>query len=177
MKLYAYGELALWRTDWDQRFGPPEGPQQDTVERVLAEALALLRRPLSQCLLCRITMVPHERKRKGAGQVNKHEVRGWIEEIGTIPAGRVREVALFAAEAIGRGGIPIVEITLTVSRDEGHFAAQEGNSQHGGRCSRSYGRVSARQSLDAGHRWCRGARNRQRIDPRSAEPRRTNCRV
>jgi hypothetical protein len=28
--------------------------------------------------------------------------------------------------------------------------------------------VSARQSLDAGHRWCRGARNRQRIDPRSA---------
>ena len=61
------------------------------VARVLAEALefltaALLTRALFPMRLCRITMVPHERKRKGAGQVNKHEVRGWIEEIGTIPA-------------------------------------------------------------------------------------------
>jgi 2-dehydro-3-deoxyphosphogluconate aldolase / (4S)-4-hydroxy-2-oxoglutarate aldolase len=49
--------------------------------------------------------------------VNKHEVRGWIEEVGIIPAIRVRsaEDALFAAEAITRGGIPMVEITLTVS--------------------------------------------------------------
>jgi 2-dehydro-3-deoxyphosphogluconate aldolase/(4S)-4-hydroxy-2-oxoglutarate aldolase len=49
--------------------------------------------------------------------VNKHEVRGRIEEIGIIPAVRVRsaEDALFAAEAISRGGIAIVEITLTVS--------------------------------------------------------------
>jgi len=49
--------------------------------------------------------------------VNKHEVRGRIEEIGIIPAVRVRsaEEALFAAEAISRGGIAIVEITLTVS--------------------------------------------------------------
>ena len=49
--------------------------------------------------------------------MNKHEVRGRIEEIGIIPAVRVRsaEEALFAAEAISRGGIAIVEITLTVS--------------------------------------------------------------
>jgi len=49
--------------------------------------------------------------------VDKHEVRAWIEEVGIIPAVRVRSAddALFAAEAIARGGIPIVEITLTVS--------------------------------------------------------------
>jgi 2-dehydro-3-deoxyphosphogluconate aldolase/(4S)-4-hydroxy-2-oxoglutarate aldolase len=48
--------------------------------------------------------------------VQRHEVRAWIEEVGIIPAVRVRssEDALFAAEAISRGGIPIVEITLTV---------------------------------------------------------------
>jgi 2-dehydro-3-deoxyphosphogluconate aldolase/(4S)-4-hydroxy-2-oxoglutarate aldolase len=39
-----------------------------------------------------------------------------IEEIGIIPSIRVSstEDALFAAEAVSRGGIPIVEITLTV---------------------------------------------------------------
>jgi 2-dehydro-3-deoxyphosphogluconate aldolase/(4S)-4-hydroxy-2-oxoglutarate aldolase len=49
--------------------------------------------------------------------VNKHEVRAWIEDVGIIPAVRVRSAddALFAAEALARGGIPIVEITLTVS--------------------------------------------------------------
>jgi 2-dehydro-3-deoxyphosphogluconate aldolase/(4S)-4-hydroxy-2-oxoglutarate aldolase len=48
--------------------------------------------------------------------VKKHEVRAWIEEIGVIPAVRVRspEDALFAVEAIAQGGIPIAEITLTV---------------------------------------------------------------
>jgi 2-dehydro-3-deoxyphosphogluconate aldolase/(4S)-4-hydroxy-2-oxoglutarate aldolase len=48
--------------------------------------------------------------------VKRHEVRAWIEEVGIIPAVRVRssDDALFAAEAISRGGIPIVEITLTV---------------------------------------------------------------
>jgi 2-dehydro-3-deoxyphosphogluconate aldolase/(4S)-4-hydroxy-2-oxoglutarate aldolase len=48
--------------------------------------------------------------------VKKQEVRGWIEEVGVIPAVRVfsSEDALFAAEAITRGGIPILEITLTV---------------------------------------------------------------
>ena len=48
--------------------------------------------------------------------MKRHEVRAWIEEVGIIPAVRVRssDDALFAAEAISRGGIPIVEITLTV---------------------------------------------------------------
>jgi 2-dehydro-3-deoxyphosphogluconate aldolase/(4S)-4-hydroxy-2-oxoglutarate aldolase len=53
---------------------------------------------------------------EGAGPLNKQEVRRRIEEIGIIPAVRVSssEDAVFAAEAVSRGGIPIVEITLTV---------------------------------------------------------------
>jgi 2-dehydro-3-deoxyphosphogluconate aldolase / (4S)-4-hydroxy-2-oxoglutarate aldolase len=48
--------------------------------------------------------------------VDKQEVRARIEEVGIIPAVRVSssEDALFAAEAVSRGGIPIVEVTLTV---------------------------------------------------------------
>jgi 2-dehydro-3-deoxyphosphogluconate aldolase/(4S)-4-hydroxy-2-oxoglutarate aldolase len=48
--------------------------------------------------------------------LNQQEVRRRIEEIGIIPAVRVSssEDAVFAAEAVSRGGIPIVEITLTV---------------------------------------------------------------
>jgi 2-dehydro-3-deoxyphosphogluconate aldolase/(4S)-4-hydroxy-2-oxoglutarate aldolase len=48
--------------------------------------------------------------------VNKQEVRSRIEEIGIIPAIRVSstEDALFAAEAVSRGGIPIAEVTVTV---------------------------------------------------------------
>jgi 2-dehydro-3-deoxyphosphogluconate aldolase/(4S)-4-hydroxy-2-oxoglutarate aldolase len=48
--------------------------------------------------------------------VNKQEVRRRIEEVGIIPSIRVSSTddALFAAEAVSRGGIPIVEITLTV---------------------------------------------------------------
>jgi 2-dehydro-3-deoxyphosphogluconate aldolase / (4S)-4-hydroxy-2-oxoglutarate aldolase len=48
--------------------------------------------------------------------VNQQEVRARIEEIGIIPAVRVSSAddALFAAEAVSRGGIPIVEITLTM---------------------------------------------------------------
>jgi 2-dehydro-3-deoxyphosphogluconate aldolase / (4S)-4-hydroxy-2-oxoglutarate aldolase len=48
--------------------------------------------------------------------VNKQEVRSRIEEIGIIPSVRVSTTgdALFAAEAVARGGIPIVEVTLTV---------------------------------------------------------------
>jgi 2-dehydro-3-deoxyphosphogluconate aldolase/(4S)-4-hydroxy-2-oxoglutarate aldolase len=53
---------------------------------------------------------------EGASSVNKHEVRRRIEEIGIIPAIRVssQDDALFAAEAVSSGGIPIVEVTLTV---------------------------------------------------------------
>jgi 2-dehydro-3-deoxyphosphogluconate aldolase/(4S)-4-hydroxy-2-oxoglutarate aldolase len=48
--------------------------------------------------------------------VTKEEVRARIAEIGIIPAVRLysAEDALFAAEAICVGGIPIVEVTMTV---------------------------------------------------------------
>jgi 2-dehydro-3-deoxyphosphogluconate aldolase/(4S)-4-hydroxy-2-oxoglutarate aldolase len=48
--------------------------------------------------------------------MNKAEVRARIESIGIIPAVRVysAEDARFAAEAVSRAGIPIVEITMTV---------------------------------------------------------------
>jgi 2-dehydro-3-deoxyphosphogluconate aldolase/(4S)-4-hydroxy-2-oxoglutarate aldolase len=48
--------------------------------------------------------------------VNKDEVRSRIEEVGIIPAIRLSSAddAMFAAEAVYRGGIPIVEVTLTV---------------------------------------------------------------
>ena len=48
--------------------------------------------------------------------MNRQEVRRRIEEVGIIPSIRVSSTddALFAAEAVARGGIPIVEVTLTV---------------------------------------------------------------
>ncbi len=48
--------------------------------------------------------------------MTKEEVRARIQEIGVIPAVRFRsaEDARFATEAVSRGGIPIVEITMTV---------------------------------------------------------------
>ncbi len=48
--------------------------------------------------------------------MKKEEVRARIEEIGIIPAIRVStaEDARFAAEAVSRAGIPIVEISMTV---------------------------------------------------------------
>jgi 2-dehydro-3-deoxyphosphogluconate aldolase/(4S)-4-hydroxy-2-oxoglutarate aldolase len=48
--------------------------------------------------------------------MNKQEIRARIEEIGIIPAIRVHsaEDALFAAEAVASGGIPIVDVTITV---------------------------------------------------------------
>ena len=48
--------------------------------------------------------------------MTRQQVRARIEEIGIIPAIRVSspEDALFAAEAVSHGGIPIVEVTMTV---------------------------------------------------------------
>ncbi len=48
--------------------------------------------------------------------MKKEEVRARIEEVGIIPAIRVSSAqdAEFVAEAVSSGGIPIVEITLTV---------------------------------------------------------------
>ncbi|MGB7434474.1 MAG: bifunctional 4-hydroxy-2-oxoglutarate aldolase/2-dehydro-3-deoxy-phosphogluconate aldolase [Candidatus Acidiferrum sp.] len=50
--------------------------------------------------------------------MNKSETCARIQEVGIIPAVRVSsaEEAHFAAEAVCSGGIPIVEITLTVAR-------------------------------------------------------------
>jgi 2-dehydro-3-deoxyphosphogluconate aldolase / (4S)-4-hydroxy-2-oxoglutarate aldolase len=48
--------------------------------------------------------------------MNKEQVRARIQEVGVIPALRVQsaEDALFAAEAVCDGGIPIIEVTMTV---------------------------------------------------------------
>ena len=48
--------------------------------------------------------------------MNRQEVRRRIEEIGIVPSIRVSttEDALFAAEAVATGGIPIAEVALTV---------------------------------------------------------------
>ena len=48
--------------------------------------------------------------------MNKQEVRALIESIGIVPVIRASspEEARFAADAVCRGGIPIVEITMTV---------------------------------------------------------------
>ena len=48
--------------------------------------------------------------------MTREEVRTRIEEIGIIPAVRLysAEDALFAAEAVCAGGIPMVEVTMTV---------------------------------------------------------------
>ena len=48
--------------------------------------------------------------------MSKQEVRNRIEELGIIPSIRVSttEDAIFAAESVARGGIPIIEVTLTV---------------------------------------------------------------
>jgi len=48
--------------------------------------------------------------------LKKQEVLSRIQELGIIPSIRVSttEDALFAAEAVARGGIPIIEVTLTV---------------------------------------------------------------
>jgi 2-dehydro-3-deoxyphosphogluconate aldolase / (4S)-4-hydroxy-2-oxoglutarate aldolase len=50
--------------------------------------------------------------------MKKPEVRGLIEQIGIVPVIRASspEEARFAAEAVCQGGIPIVEITMTVPK-------------------------------------------------------------
>ena len=49
--------------------------------------------------------------------MKKEQIAHRIQEIGIIPAVRVTSAqdALFAAEAVSRGGIPIVEVTMTVA--------------------------------------------------------------
>lgn len=85
--------------------------------------------------------------------MNKQEVRRRIEEIGIIPAIRVSstEDALFAAEAVARGGIPIAEVTVTVP--EAHKAISH-LLQHVPHVIVGAGGISdvetARRCLDAG---------------------------
>ena len=55
-------------------------------------------------------------RRKDSVSMKKEEVQARIEEIGIVPAVRLSsaEDARFATEAVSHGGIPIVEITMTV---------------------------------------------------------------
>jgi 2-dehydro-3-deoxyphosphogluconate aldolase/(4S)-4-hydroxy-2-oxoglutarate aldolase len=55
-------------------------------------------------------------EQEGVGPMKREEVRARIEEIGIIPIVRVAsaEEARFAAEAVASGGIPIVEMAMTV---------------------------------------------------------------
>lgn len=57
--------------------------------------------------------------------MNKQEVRSRIEEIGIIPTIRVSAIedAVFAAEAVSRGGIPIVEVILKAAEASRVIAA------------------------------------------------------
>ena len=50
--------------------------------------------------------------------MKKEEIRARIEQLAIIPAVRAAndEDARFAAEAVSRGGLPIVELTMTVPR-------------------------------------------------------------
>ena len=50
--------------------------------------------------------------------MKRGEIRALIEEVGIFPAVRVSspELAIFAAESVNGGGIPIMEITMTVQR-------------------------------------------------------------
>ncbi len=56
--------------------------------------------------------------------MTKQEVRARIEELAIVPAVRAAnaEDALFAAEAVSRGGLPIVELTMTVPNATGLIA-------------------------------------------------------
>jgi 2-dehydro-3-deoxyphosphogluconate aldolase/(4S)-4-hydroxy-2-oxoglutarate aldolase len=55
-------------------------------------------------------------EQEGVGFMKREEVRARLEEIGIMPIVRVSsaEEARFAAEAVASGGIPIVEVAMTV---------------------------------------------------------------
>ena len=80
--------------------------------------------------------------------MKKHEVRGWIEETGVIAAVRVfsEEDALFAAQAVAEGGIPVVEIPLTVpdaTKVISHLVKTPSpHGRGGGRCEEGGNRAS-----------------------------------
>jgi 2-dehydro-3-deoxyphosphogluconate aldolase/(4S)-4-hydroxy-2-oxoglutarate aldolase len=85
--------------------------------------------------------------------MNKQEVRARIEEIGIIPTIRVSAIedAVFAAEAVSRGGITIVEVILAAAEASKVIAALVKKLPHlivgaGG----SLDLEAARRCLDAG---------------------------
>ena len=86
----------------------------------------------------------------------KQEIRSRIEEIGIIPAIRVHSAAdaIFAAEAVASGGIPIVEITITVPGAIDvirHLATQRLHVIQGAGTVLDLG--AARRCIDAGARF------------------------
>jgi 2-dehydro-3-deoxyphosphogluconate aldolase / (4S)-4-hydroxy-2-oxoglutarate aldolase len=88
--------------------------------------------------------------------MTKEAVRARIEEIGVIPAIRVYSVpdALFVAEAIAAGGIPIIEIPMTVP---GAVDVISEISRNGGETIAGAGTLldveTARRCLDAGAKF------------------------
>jgi len=88
--------------------------------------------------------------------VKKHEVRGWIEETGIVAAVRVysAEEAVFAAESVIEGGIPIVEVALTVpsaTKVISHLAAKYPHAVVGAGGVRKL--ETARKCLESGARF------------------------
>ena len=91
--------------------------------------------------------------------MTKHEVRGWIEETGVIAAVRVfsEEDAVFAAQAVAEGGIPVIEITLTVPNATqviSHLVKNHPRMVVGAGGVRKV--ATARQCLDAGAQFLTG---------------------
>jgi 2-dehydro-3-deoxyphosphogluconate aldolase/(4S)-4-hydroxy-2-oxoglutarate aldolase len=90
---------------------------------------------------------------EGKIAMTRQEVRTRIREVGIVPSIRVStaEDALFAAEAVAEGGIPIVEIPLTVP---GAMEVISHVVHHGSEILVGAGGVSdietARQCVDAG---------------------------
>ena len=85
--------------------------------------------------------------------MTREQVRSRIEEIGIIPAIRVAspEDALFAADAVCKHGIPIVEVTMTVPGALGvisELAAKNSNVITG--AGSVSGEETARRCIDAG---------------------------
>jgi 2-dehydro-3-deoxyphosphogluconate aldolase / (4S)-4-hydroxy-2-oxoglutarate aldolase len=88
--------------------------------------------------------------------MKREEVRARIEEIGIIPSIRVsnKDDAQFAAQSVSKGGIPIVEITMTVPNCLeliGHLVADRPEMIVG--AGSVFDIESARCALDAGAKF------------------------
>ncbi len=116
--------------------------------------------------------------------MDKSQVRYRIEEIGIVPAVRVSstEDARFAAEAVALGGIPIVEITMTVPGAI-HLIADFGETRSGYDCRRrkrngrgDCAEMSGCRSKISDHGWSGSERGRIRREGESRRfPRRVDA--